>query len=241
MSNEEDQGIGAIDRIYEILEMLDDDIRALDGVRHKSVDVFRYQGIYEAVEFLGEFSMSNRLGLSDMDLYKFQRMSGTIDSSVLWQLSGRLKGLLREAEGTIRTIASLPAVSVPVPPSRVSTAEAPVQVITIGWVRNDRDRNAELIADLTQLLDEAVSRARGTNLPPEKAAFSEFQRKALIDLLETAVLMLKGPMIEKGLLSKLGTAAGEGAASAVKKGAEVGLGIVLKRAWDLIVELLKQL
>lgn len=234
MADETDEGIGAIDQLYDVIEMLDADIKTLEGAPRERVSVFRYQGIFEAVGFLDELGTSSRLGLSDMDLDKFRRMSGTIDSAVLGQLTGRLKSLLREAEGTIRTIATVPSGPPTSQPSEPSAADPTIQVIAVGWVRNERGKNAELIANLTELLDEAVTRARGTNLPPDKAALSDFQRKALIDLLETAVQMLKGPLVEKGLLNKLGDAASEGATAAVKKGAEVGLGFVLKRLWELL-------
>ncbi len=235
---EEDGGIGAIDQLYDILEMLDHDIKELEGAELERVDVFRYQGIFDAVNFLDELGMSNRLGLSDIDRDKFQRISGKVNNAVLRQLAGQLKSLLREAEGTIRAIAAMPTSSLtsqaPMPPAHEPT----VQVIAVEWVRNDREKNADLIADLTELLNEAVNRARGTNLPPDKAALSEFQRLALIELLETAVQMLKGPLVEKGLLKKLGDLASEGAATAVKKGTEVSMGFLLKRVWELLTQFL---
>lgn len=239
--DEDDDGIGAIDQLYDILDLLEEDAKDLETAKRERVDVFRYQGIFEAVTFLDELGLSGRLGLSAMDLDKFERMSGTIDNAVLRRMTGRLKSLLREAEGTIRSIAAQPVAAAATAATQVPPAEAAVHVIAVEWVRNDRDKNVDLIADLTELLDEAVTRARGTNLPPEKAAFTEFQRKALIDLLETAVQMLKGPLVEKGLLRKLGDAAGEGAATAVKKGAEVGLGFVLKRLWELLTQFLSGL
>ncbi|MGO7572807.1 hypothetical protein ACC738_35165, partial [Rhizobium ruizarguesonis] len=42
----------------------------------------------------------------------------------------------------------------------------------------------------------------------------------------------------KGLLRKLGDAAGEGAVATVKKGAEMGLGFVLKRLWEQLAQFL---
>lgn len=53
--------------------------------------------------------------------------------------------------------------------------------------------------------------------------------------------MLKGPLVEKGLLRRLGDAAVEGATTAVKKGAEVGLGLVLKRLWELLTQFISGL
>ncbi|WP_240545236.1 hypothetical protein [Sinorhizobium fredii] len=98
MSNDaEPEGIGAIDQLYDILEMLEEDIKDLEGARRERVNVFLYQGIFEAISFLDELGMAGRIGLSAMELDKFQRMSGTIDNAVLRQMTGRLKSLLREA------------------------------------------------------------------------------------------------------------------------------------------------
>lgn len=235
---EEIEGMGAINWLYEVSEMLDKDIEDLANAKRERVSVYQYPGILEAVELLDELDFSNRLGISTFDLDKFRRTSGTIDNAVLRQLAQRLKSLLREAEGTIRSIATPPAAL-----RNLANADAPLvqKVVAIEWVQNDRSRNSELIANLSELLNEAVERARGTNLPPGKAALTDFQRKTLISLLETAVLMLQGPLVEKGLLRKLGDAAGEGATGAVKKGAEMGLGFALKRVWDLITQLLASL
>lgn len=236
MTDEHDDGNGAIDQLYEILDMLEDDVRVLETAKRERVNVHQYAGIYEAVIFLDELGMAGRLGLPSMDLDKFLRSSGTIESTTLSQLTGRLKGLLREAESTIAAIAT-PS---PIVPGQ-SASKNLGAITAIEWVTNPIQSNATLISDLTALLNEAVSRASGTNLPPSKAALSEFERRALIDLLETAIQMLKGPLIEKGLLKTLGDAAGQGAASAVKKGTEVGLGVLLKRALDLLAELLGSL
>lgn len=241
MPEEDNEGVGAIDQLYDIIDMLDDDIRELEGVGRERVEVFRYKGIFEAVSFLDEIGMSNRLGLSHMDLDKFQRMSGVVDSAVLRQLTGRLKSLLREAEGTILAIAATPTAPIASQLKEPSIAGQAVRITAVEWVQNDRDKNAKLIADLSELLDEAIVRARGTNLPPEKTALSAFQRKTLIDMLETALQMLKAPLVEKGLLKKLAEAAGEGAVAAIKKGSEVGLGIALKRLWELLAQFLNGL
>ncbi|MEO4042426.1 hypothetical protein AAFN47_12550 [Hoeflea sp. CAU 1731] len=235
MASEDGASIRAIDIIYEILDELEEDVRKLQADRRKSVEVYNYNGISEAVQFLDELGFSNRFGLSGTDLYKFHRLNGTVNISVLRQLASRLMTLMREAEGTIRSIADTSRKTLaPEDSSSSDPPEKALQVVAIEWVRNDRAQNAELIAELTELLDEAVSRASNTNLPPDKAAFTEFQRKALIDLLETALQMLKAPLVEKGLLKRLGNAAEEGANTAVKKGAEIGLGLALKRVLELL-------
>jgi hypothetical protein len=232
------EGIGVLDKLYELLELLDDEIDDLRTGDRRRVNIVSYPAISESVELVEEFGLTSRLGLSPIDLEKFRRISGTIDSATLRQLATRLKSLLKEAEGTIRSIAS------PVPHTTSAgqiTPPAVQKFDAIEWVPNKRLKNGELIAELSELLNEAIERARGTNLPQGQAALSEFQREALIALLKTTTLMLQGPLVEKGLLKKLGEAAGEGATGAVKTGTEMGLGFALKRIMDLIGQLLANL
>lgn len=240
--NDDEHGNAAIDEIYDLLERIESDIAELKTDRRRSVEVYAYSALNDAVLFLDELGYSSRLGLSGPDLSKFQRMAGNVAVPTLQRLAGRVVGLLKAAEGEFRdAVSSLPApVQEPAetPPGEPVISE---RVIEITWVENDRDDNADLIADLTALLNEAVDRAKGTNLPEGKRALTEFQRKALIAMLETAVFMLKGPLVEKTLIKRLSDAAAEGAANSLKKGAEVGLGMLLKRLWDLLQEFLKNL
>jgi hypothetical protein len=101
----------------------------------------------------------------------------------------------------------------------------PVPVWADTWVYIKRGSRAKaIIAELSELLDEVALLARSTNLPEHEAALTDIERAQLIAVLDTAIAMLKGPMVEQGLLKKLGKMSKETAQKAAQKNAEQGLG-----------------
>ncbi|PDT14324.1 hypothetical protein CO670_23850 [Rhizobium sp. J15] len=119
----------------------------------------------------------------------------------------------------------------------------PIQVWTEQWVYVKRGSRAkEIIATVSELLDEAVLLAKTTNLPEEQAALTNIERAQLIAILETALAVLKAPMVEPGLLKKTARLAKEVAERTAKKKAEEALGAglahVAKRLLDLVASLM---
>jgi hypothetical protein len=102
----------------------------------------------------------------------------------------------------------------------------------------DRKSNAELIARISECIDEAVRLATNTNLLPEDRALSAIERAQLVTVLETALQMLKAPMVEKGLLTALKDLSKKGGAKAIEKSSELALGYGLKKLAELLVKLI---
>jgi hypothetical protein len=68
------------------------------------------------------------------------------------------------------------------------------------WVKVPNSVHA-MIGNISRLLSNVVVLARGTNVPD--SALSPIERAELIAVLETALLMLKAPLVEKGFLKRL--------------------------------------
>lgn len=118
----------------------------------------------------------------------------------------------------------------------------PIQVWTEQWVYVKRGSRAkEIIADVSDLLDEAVLLAKATNLPEEQAALTAIERAQLIAILETTLAVLKAPMVETGLLKKTASLAKEVAQSTAKTKTEEALGIGLEHIAKRILELIASL
>ena len=167
-----------------------------------------------------------------MDLDKLLRVRGKLKRAVLLHLAERLLSLLRETEGVVRQVGR--SQEKREAPSQEEETDSDTKVTSPRWVLVDHEKNRDIIAELSELLDTAIARAKGSNLPPDQMALSDFQRRTLISLLTTALVMLEAPMAEKGLLRKTYEAAENGATSAVKKGTEVGLGLALHKVAEAI-------
>ncbi|MCQ1834862.1 hypothetical protein [Neorhizobium galegae] len=119
----------------------------------------------------------------------------------------------------------------------------PIQIWTEQWIYVRRGSPAkEIIADVSERLDEAVLLAKATNLDEDQAALTDIERAQLIAILETTLAVLKSPMVEPGLLKKTARVAQEVARKAASTKAEEALGkgleYVAKRILELIASLL---
>ena len=75
-----DSNVAMIDRIYEILDGIDEDLAMLkrDFERNAKADVFAASSIFDAVEILDKWGYGPRLGLSSADADKFGRIKGQV-------------------------------------------------------------------------------------------------------------------------------------------------------------------
>jgi len=126
----------------------------------------------------------------------------------------------------------------------VANAHPPqaTQIWTEQWVFVRRGSRAkEIIAAVSDLLEEAVLSAKSNNLPEDQAALTDIERAQLIAILETTLAMLKAPMVEPGLLKKTARVAKEIAQRTVEKKAEEALGTGLENVAKRILELIASL
>ncbi len=230
------EGHPFIDRLYELLEGVEGEERELRYLTRNpsSEEVFRFPALSEAVQFLQEFGFGGRLGLSDIDRGKFDRQRGAVDTTVLLRLSGRVRTLLREAEGEV---AEFVRTTTPATSREAAEPEQTTAVVAVEWVPRPKS-GSQLVSEIADLLDEIIPLARSTNLPPDEAAITQLQRAQLITLLETTLALIKAPLVEKGLLKKVADAAQSGAAAAVQKQSEFALGFALKKLGDALLKFL---
>lgn len=233
-----------IDRIYGVLDDLDDDIARLKtATRPISIPVYNIGGVCLAVQLLSEFDYDRRLGITAGEVAKFERATGHVNSDVAYKLATRARSLLRELEGEVSretTYVISPYIPDGKPEEKVEDAEIQprqISVTALRWVAVQRE-NRELISEISELIDEALRHAKGTNLPPERRALSDIERAQLVAILETALQILKAPLVEKGLLTKAKEAAKEGATNSVKTGTERALGFGLGKLADMLAKFL---
>ncbi|MGN6411983.1 MAG: hypothetical protein ACTHK9_11165 [Nitrobacter sp.] len=94
------------------------------------------------------------------------------------------------------------------------------------------------IAVISALLDEIVTHVLRANVPENEQILTKIERQQLIAVLETALAVLKSPMVEKGLIKQTAEIVKKGAASALEKGVQQGLGLAMTQAGHRLLELL---
>lgn len=217
--------------------------RLRDGnLYSKRMPVSYISDAVSAIYQLDDEDLLQSAGISRSLAIKLKNLEGELPANVMVASLERIRTYLRRIEsefgGSIdssaedQRIAELDIILEEYPPD-------PIPVWSETWVYvKPGSRAKEIISELSDLLEEVHLLAKTTNQPEAQAALSNLERAQLIALLETTLLMLKGPMIERGLLKKLGNATADAAKKAAQKQTEEGMGeairFALPRLWELI-------
>ncbi|WP_245339489.1 hypothetical protein [Rhizobium sp. CIAT894] len=238
--------------LEEIHEMLDGIERSLSRLKaatlHQKYMPMTY--IPEAVSVFMELEMNgvlHSLGINPSVANKLKNFDAKLRAPVMIAALGRARSYLRTLESEHG--GGKPSPEHPANQDLLiqELAEAhpppPIQVWAEQWVYLKRGSRAKvIIADVSELLDEAVFLAKATNLPEDQAALTAIERAQLIAILETTLAVLRAPMVEPGLLKKAAGIAKEVAQKTAKKKAEEALGtgleVVAKRLLELIGSLM---
>lgn len=236
-----------LDEIYGLIEGIEGEREYLRSAECPAkVDAAQVINVIEATELLSQFGYENRFGLSAMDLNKVLSYRGLIRTDVLLRQSERLVSLLREFEGEINSELN----SIDVRGIGDSDVDASLQEVDKTklefrsietkeiWVSRSRLSTESAISRVSEILEEVVLIARNTNLPPEQRAFSELERAKLIAMFETAIAVLKAPLVPKTFLKKIAESAKDGVTSFVKKNSEKALTYAILRAVEELIKLL---
>ena len=185
----------------------------------------------------------NDLGISPAVLSKFIKGRGTIPKHIARRVADRLRSYLRSQDQASTAAAAATLDATEAPDSAEFQGRVSNEMIAgERWIfvhrSSDTQRRISIIA---ALLDTIVEQVKGANAAPEDQILSELERQQLIAILETALNVLKSPMIESGILKKAQGMLKKGAEDAAQKGAQQGLGKIMESAGARIVELLGSL
>ncbi len=237
--------------LEEIHEMLDGIERSLSRVKaanlHNKLMPMSY--IPEAVSVYMEFDLNDLLhhiGINQSVANKLKSFDAKLRAPVMIAALSHTRSYLRrlESEHGGDVSDAEPEVDPDVRMRDIAKAHPPqpIAVWAEQWVYVKRGSRAkEIIAAVSELLDEAVLLAKTTNLPEDQAALTNIERAQFIAILETALAVLKAPMIEPGILKRTASAAKEVAARTAKKNAEEALGSGLNLLAKKLLELVTSL
>lgn len=236
--------------LEEIHEMLDGVERSISRIRTSNLysKDMPVSFISDGVNVLYDLDFAGVLGSTGINntlARKLMDLDGSIRANVMLAALERVRTYLRRIESEFgggdkstpqdRRLLEMDELVERHPPQPVSAwAEKWIYV-------RPRSRAKEIIAELSELLDEIALVVKSTNLPEDHAALTDIERAQLIALLETALHMLRAPMVEPGLLKKLQRTATETAQKTVQTGAEQAMGAGLKAVSRKLLELLQYL
>lgn len=231
-----------IDEIHSLLDFGDEVRTRLEHAQTPTIELEDYWELYELVMGIvgyGPIYPDNPLGIQPSILNKLKKFIGPFDRKVAMMIADRsisfLKSLDQAWEADVEE----------------NSADAPVQselLPTAFGFRGERwialahaPAVAKKIAHVSVLLDSIIQNANHSNLPPGEQLLTEIERKQLIAILETALALLKSPMVERGLFERAGDALKDSAKKAAEKQTEEGLGKLFELASRNIFDLIKLL
>jgi hypothetical protein len=185
--------------------------------------------------------METKLGINPSILSKFVKMRGKVPLHVARSVADRLRTYLKSEDQAFpdQKKSDVPRSrrrSEPRPKKRESKT---VAVVGERWVAVYDNSDIKIkIGAIASLLDSIVEQTVRANAPPENQILTKIEREQLIAILETALNVLRSPMVEKGLLKKAQGVLKRGAESAAERGVQLGLGMLMESAGARISELI---
>src|SRR5262249_222061 len=230
-----------LEDIHRLIDAVEEAMRKIERARTDSIEVQQVPELSEAIlELLGWTNtayVQNTLGINPSVLNKFVKMRGVIRRSLAAKVADRLRSYLKSEDQPFPVREVKPASptatkpEVQSPPSSVFKAEQCVAVRTSSTIKMK-------IGAISALIDSIIIQTKGANEPPELQILTAIERQQLIAILETALNLLKSPLIERSLLEKAQDILSKGAKSAVEKGVQEGLGKLMEGAGSRIAELI---
>lgn len=230
-----------LDNIHDLLDIVETTISALDQDPRQEIDVSDYSEFCLALNDLVGYSAYSdvQLGINSSILNKFLKFNGRVPRRTALTVTDRVRSYLRSLDQA--TPPRPPAQPHPTPAPRPNLLK-PITIIAEEWklVQPTSELKAKITA-ISSLLDAIINQMQRSNSPPEAQLLSEIDRAQLIAILETALLVLKAPIMEKGILKKTKEVLTRTASSAAEKGLQQGMGNAATEAARQLAELIKSL
>jgi hypothetical protein len=219
-----------IDEVHRLIDLAEEAQRNLQDASTDSVQTIQYPELCEVIIEISGWEDPGRLeGLLSINssiLNKFIRMRGVVRKSLALKVADRVRSYLKTEDQAFAAAEDWRGPKAPKPEKVKPEKPHPFLFNGEQWVVVELSSEMKTkINIVSTMLDSIVEHVKHSNLPPAEQALTEIERQQLIAILETTLAVLKGPMIEKGLLKKARSALEAGAAKAVEKGAQDGLGM----------------
>ncbi|MEH2498191.1 hypothetical protein V1294_004670 [Bradyrhizobium sp. AZCC 1678] len=224
---------------------IEDIHRMLDGVEDIIADLENKPDTIDVAD-LGELSliileimgwtstayMENRLSINPSLLSKFVKMRGTVRKRDAIRVADRVRSFLKSEDQVSATEPPSATQREPAPPTRAS-------YVAEQWMLVPRTSEAKQRINLVSvLLDSIILQVKGTNVPESEQLLTDLERQQLIAILETALNVLKSPLVETGMLKTAQKTLKEASEKAAKGSLQKGLGKLMDAGADRITELL---
>lgn len=222
-----------------MLDSVEDIISDLEGMP-ETIDVADLGElslvILEIMGWTNTAYMENRLSVNPSLLSKFVKMRGRVRRSDALRIADRVRSFLKSEDQASTTDVRLTPIEKEPNRSKPFTRAAE-QWVMVGAASETKQK----INLISVLLDSIIVQVKGANAPDAEQLLTELERQQLIAILETALNVLKSPLVETGMLKTVQKTLKETSGKAAKGSLQKGLGKLMDAGADRIAELLIKL
>jgi hypothetical protein len=163
-------------------------------------------------------------------------MRGTVRKRDALKIADRVRSFLKSEDQSSAT--ELPSPATQNEPARPK----PVTYAAEQWILVTRaSETKQKINLISVLLDSIIVQIKGTNAPEAEQLLTDLERQQLIAILETALNVLKSPLVETGVLKTAQKTLKEAGGKAAKGSLQKGLAKLMDAGANRITELLIKL
>ena len=234
-----------LDKVHGFIDSVSEERDRLQHVSSKVTEPAQWPALCDAVAEVDHYygiGPSSPVRVPRKLVNSFTRTFDPVEAADALILASKVVSFLRSIEGQMA-----PEREVGVPALQIESldqkkAEVNDKFPASLWVPVPRrDEVKRAINELSLLLDSILSLAGGSNLPDEHRALSAIERAQLIAILETALRILKAPMVEKSLMRKARDGLKEAAKKTARKQTEKAFGQLAEEGSKLLGELLSMI
>ncbi len=227
-----------LEELHRLLDTVDRAIERLSTEQRRSVPVDEFPELSEVVlELLGWTNtayVENKLSINPALLSKFVKMRGKAPIHIVREMADRLRSFLKSEDQSFS-----PGPRAAQQSTKNLPPALPFTVAAEQWVAVKISSEQKMkIGAIASLLDSIIEQTSRANAPHDQQLLSEIERQQLISVLETALNVLKSPLLERGILRRARSALKNGAESAAERGVQQGLGKLMEAAGARIAELI---
>ncbi|WMT75991.1 hypothetical protein [Bradyrhizobium sp. Ash2021] len=235
-----------IEDVHRLIDTVEEATREIDRAPTDSIQIQQIPELSAVIlELLGWTNtayMENELSINPSVLSKFVKMRGVVRKPLARKVADRLRSYLKSQD---QAFLQPDVMQPPNGETKTKPKSGPIGGDTfVGeqWVAVRTASEIKMkIGAISSLLDSIIVQTKGANEPADQQVLTEIERQQLIAILETALNVLRSPLIEKGLLKKAQMVLKRGAENATEKGVQQGLGKLMDGAGARIVELIAML
>ena len=230
-----------IDEVHRMLDLLETARAELSAERKETFAAGAIPSLCEVVIDLDGWvepdAMGGIIGINAALINRFKRFHGLVRRSDATAVLDRIRTYLRgqdQFEGETE--------EQPTQPEPPVVKAKPLTIAGQQWIALELTSEIKAkINIISTLLDSIVEAVKHSNTLEEDQALTDMERKQLIVILETALAVLKGPMVEEGLLKRARSALESGAAKALEKNTQEGLGQMMSVAKSRLLDLIQSI